>query len=185
MNPLPQINALDVAILAALAAGLFAGWSLGVIRQLLGLAAFYVALVFGAQLHPWVSGWIRSIGSQADWVLVDAMSFVAIFLVVLLAFNWAGFRVYKDTRVPILKALDNVLGGILGVFSAILFLVIGLAVLRFAFSVPWQEWDGLRLEVTRLYTDSTLEKLFYGFTPTLYLLIRPWLPGGLPAIFSF
>ena len=185
MELLSQINALDLAILLALGGWFFVGWRRGVLRQLLGMAAFYVALVLGAQYHRIVSNWIMSMGSGATWVIVDAISFTLLFGVVLVVFNWVGYQVYRDTRVPFLKAVDNVLGGIFGVFTMVLELIIGLSLLRFMVSVNWLEWESLRQEVLQLFTASRLEDLLVNAAPALYVLIRPWLPAGLPAIFSF
>jgi len=182
---LSQINALDVAIFVALAGGLMLGFRRGVIRQLLGMAAFYVALVLGAQYHRIIGGWIMSMGSGATWVIVDALSFCMLFVVVLVIFNWVGYQVYSDTRITFLRALDNIAGAAFGLLTMVLELIIGLSILRFMVSVNWSEWESLRQEVLRLFTGSTVEDVFLNAAPGLFVLIRPWLPAGLPAIFSF
>jgi membrane protein required for colicin V production len=181
---LARANALDLIILALLAAGLLAGWQQGLIRQLLGMAAFYVALVLGAQYHWLVGGWVMSISPNASWVAVDSLAFLFLFIVVLITFNWVGRQVYADTHIPFFSLLDGLAGALFGMVAACLQVIIALSLLRFVQSVPWFEWESTRQVVLQVFRASALEPIFTGAAPLLYVLIRPWLPSGLPALFS-
>jgi uncharacterized membrane protein required for colicin V production len=180
-----RANALDLIILALLAAGILAGWKQGLIRQLLGMAAFYVALVLGAQYHRLVGGWVMSVDPNATWVAVDALAFIFLFVVVLLTFTWVGRQVYADTHIPFFALLDGLTGAVFGVLAACLQVIIALSLVRFVLSISWFEWEGTRQVILQAFRTSALEPIFVGAAPMLYVLIRPWLPSGLPALFSF
>lgn len=185
MEPLAQVNLVDLAILAALVAGFFMGWSRGVLRQLLGMAAFYVAMVLAAQYHRTVAGWVMGVVPGASWVVVDAIAFILLFAVVLLLFNWVGYQVYTDTRIHFLKLLDSLIGSAFGVLTMALEIIIGLSLLRFMLTVMWPGFDSIRQTLVAAMGGSVLEPFFLAAAPALYVLISPWLPAGLPAIFSF
>lgn len=184
MEILAQANVLDLIILALAAVGMLMGWRQGLIRQLLGMAAFYVALVLGAQYYRLVGSWVMAIYPQAVWVAVDMLAFVFVFVVVLITFTWVGHQVYADTRIPFFSLLDNLAGALFGVLTACLQVIIVLSLVRFVISVPWFEWEGTRQMILQVFRTSALEPTFVGAAPILYVLIRPWLPSGLPALFS-
>jgi membrane protein required for colicin V production len=185
VDVLAKINLLDSVILLALLAGFAMGWYRGILRQLLGLAAFYVALVLGAQYHRTVAGWVMGIAPMANWVVVDAIAFIILFVLVLLLFNWVGYQVYTDTRIHFLRLLDGLIGSAFGAFTMMLEIIIGLSLLRFMVSVTWPGYDAMRQTLQTAMTGSFLEPIFLTAAPALYVLVRPWLPAGLPAIFSF
>lgn len=185
MELLAAVNLVDLAILAALVAGFLLGWFRGILRQLLGLAAFYIALVIGAQYHRTLAGWVMGIAPMANWVVVDGIAFMCVFVVVLTVFNWVGYQVYSDTRIRFLRLMDGLLGAGFGVFTMALEVIIGLSLLRFMLSVPWPGYDSMRESLLSGMSGSVLEPIFLAAAPALYVLIRPWLPAGLPAIFSF
>jgi uncharacterized membrane protein required for colicin V production len=177
-------NALDLIILALLALGMLVGWQQGLIRQLLGMAAFYVALVLGAQYHRLIGGWAMAIAPYASWVAVDTLAFLLVFIVVLITFNWVGHQVYSDTHIPFFSFLDGLAGAFFGILAACLQVIIALSLVRFVLSISWIEWEGTRQVILQTFRTSALEPIFVGAAPMLYVLIRPWLPSGLPALFS-
>ena len=184
MEILARANALDLIILLLLAAGMLTGWQQGLIRQLLGMAAFYVALVLGAQYHHLIGGWVMGIAPNAVWVAVDTLAFLFLFIVVLLTFTWVGHQVYADTHIPFFSFLDGLAGALFGVLAACLQVIIALSLARFVLSISWFEWEGTRQVILQVFRTSALEPIFVGAAPLLYVLIRPWLPSGLPALFS-
>ena len=185
MEILTRFNPLDLMIVLAMGGGFFMGWHRGVIRQLMSLVAFYVALVVGAQFYRTVSGWLMSISPASSWVMVDTIAFALVFIIVLVIFNMVGYLVYKDTRIALLRAADNLLGGVLGVATIILELVIALSLARFASSTNWLQFESMRQFLVDLLGTSVLDNLFLTAAPILYEVVRPWLPAGLPALFTF
>lgn len=184
MDFLPQANALDLTILALLATGMLTGWQQGLIRQLLGMAAFYVALVLAAQYHWLVGGWVMSMAPNATWVIVDGLAFLFVFAAVLLTFTWISHQVYADTHIPFFSLLDGLSGALFGILAASLQVIIALSLARFILSTSWLEWEGTRQIILQVFRASTLEPIFNGVAPLFYVLIRPWLPSGLPALLS-
>jgi uncharacterized membrane protein required for colicin V production len=185
VETLARANALDLIILALLAAGILTGWKQGLVRQLLGMASFYVALVLGAQYHRIVGGWVMAIAPNSVWVVVDTMAFLFLFVVVLLTFTWVGRQVYADTHIPFFALLDSLTGSVFGILAACLQVIIALSLMRFVLSISWIEWESTRQVFLQVFRTSVLEPIFVGAAPMLYVLIRPWLPSGLPALLSF
>ncbi len=185
MEILTRLNALDVVIVLLLVAGLLSGWMQGLLRQLLGMAAFYVALVLGAQYHRLLAGWLTGLVPNALPVAADSLSFLLIFGLGTALFNWVGRHVYANTHLPFLSFLDGAGGAIFGFLTSCFQVIIALTVLRFLLGVSWMEWESARQAISAAVKDSALQPIFLASAPAVFALIRPWLPAGLPALFSF
>ena len=185
MEILTHLKTLDVLILAILIFGLLSGWLQGLLQQALGLAAFYVALVLGAQYHRLLAGWLIALFPGALWVAADSLSFLVTFGLATALFTWVSRHIYENTHLPFLSFLDGIGGAIFGFFTACLQVIIGLSVLKFALSVNWTQWEATRQTILTVFRESTLGPLLLSSAPATFDLLKPWLPVGLPAIFSF
>lgn len=184
MEVFSRFNALDLAIAAFLAIGFLVGWSQGLLRQLLGFAGLYIALVLGAQYHRLLARWIAALVPSALPVVVDAVAFFFIFGVAMAIFNWLGHQVYASLRLPFIGCLDGLLGAIFGLLAGCIQLIIALTVLQFLVSINWREWEPWRQTILALIRTSTLFHPLLASAPTIFALLKPWLPAGLPAIFA-
>jgi len=180
-----QVNGLDLVICAALGGGFLAGWHRGLVRQLLDLAGFYVSLVLAAQYHRVIADWVMSVVPYAPWVAVDTFVFLFLLTAVMLVFTWVGYQIYTDTHIAFIALFDGLMGAVFGVLTVALEVVIGLSLLRFVLSVNWFDLESWRQLVLSAFTGSTLEPVFTATAPIIYVLIRPWLPAGLPALLTF
>jgi membrane protein required for colicin V production len=119
------MNVADVVIAIILVIGVASGLSRGFIRGLFGLAA----LVLGVRIAA------GSYDRVADSVLFfvpgdfgpEIVSFVLIFLLVLIAIGWLGRVIAKALKLAALGWLDRLAGGVLGFIMASV--VIGIALL--------------------------------------------------------
>jgi membrane protein required for colicin V production len=110
----------DVVLVLVLAGGFLLGFLRGVMRQLIALAAWVVSFTVAAQLQRPVAEWLVSQDPQYSLQYVDMLAFGAVFVVLfgiaLVAIEVVGTVSDLTTH----AALDEVLGGALGVGLALL-----------------------------------------------------------------
>lgn len=121
MDVLARLSWVDVAIIALLALGVFIGFTQGILRYVLSALAVLVAFVLAAQLKGPVAG------AFGVWQAFppegrELLFFVLLFFGLVIGL-WLLIRVvYRRTRLPVAKQVDEIGGGILGlVFVVILF----------------------------------------------------------------
>ena len=176
MDVLARLSWVDVAIIALLAAGVFIGFTQGIIRYLLSVLAVLVAFVLAAQLKGPVSdafGVWQAFPPEGRELLFFVLLFFA--LVVGL---WLLIRVvYRRTRLPIAKQLDEIGGAILGlVFVIVLF--------SFHVVVFDSFYRGAGADATGpvgAYYSALDDSLIVGFLretviPGVGFLVRPFVP---------
>jgi len=185
MDILRQINWLDLIMLILLAVGLAQGWFLGFIRQVVSLAAIYIGLVLATQYYSTVSGFLLFLAPDAFPMALEVIAFLLLFILAQIVVNFVTSDVYKSGRLPFLGVLDNLVGAVLGLLVVILGLSIGLALLHFATRIEWPVALDLYATLRQGLEQSYLVPLIQEKIPLLYASLLPWLPQGLPAIFTF
>lgn len=176
------VNVVDLVLAAVLILGLLVGMAQGLIRQMLIMLASYMALIVAAQYYPHIG---RSLG---PWIGGDSASrgiiaLVSTFGVMAAILNWLTYYVYRQTSLPSLAWGDRVAGAGLGLIWGWALAGLGLVIVNFATSLPWQAWEPDRVAFTTLLSRSTLAPFVTGLLPHLFSTMRPWLPLGLPAPF--
>ncbi len=113
----------DGVLVAFFALAFFLGYTQGVLRQLLGVGVFAVALIVAAYLRSPVGAWLAS---NWTWLPVDfsaMVAFAASFLVLLGAMTLAVQAYYRRVLLTArLAVVDEIAGGVLGVLIAALVL---------------------------------------------------------------
>ncbi len=175
MELLEQLSWVDLVIIGILAAGVFAGFTQGMIRYVLNAIAVLVAFVLASQLKgPVVDllGFWRMFSPGGRELLI--------FMVLFIGFVIAGFfairAFYKRTRLPVAKQLDEIGGAIFGLIFAAMFLTFQLLVLDSFFKAGGEPvgWVGS-------YYDALNESLLISYfretlIPTAGFLARPFVP---------
>ena len=117
MDLLAQLSWFDLVIIGILAAGVFAGFTQGMIRYVLNAIAVLVAFVLASQLKgPVVDllGFWRMFSPGGRELLI--------FMLLFIGFVIAGFfairAFYRRTRLPVAKQLDEIGGAIFGLIFA-------------------------------------------------------------------
>lgn len=178
------LNSADLALAVVLGLGLVVGLAQGLIRQALALVALYVALVLAAQYHPYLGrsleGWVAG-GPGVRNVVALAVLFVA-FAVIL---NWLTRYIYcRQTSLAALVWGDRFGGAALGLIWAWTLGGLALTIANVAVSFSWQGWEADRLALSNALSHSSLAPLVNSYLPFLFASLRPWLPQGLPAVFT-
>jgi membrane protein required for colicin V production len=185
MNLIAGFNWLDFLILLLIIASTIIGFTQGLLRQVIGLAALYVAAVLGAQYYVVLSDWIGKISMQGSTNrFLNAFSFLVILFVVSSVINWLAFDAYRSTKLRIAPLIDQVGGTVLGLVTVSITIAVILPVLTFATSEPWPWSESARLFVLKGMQTSQILPIFNLLIPLLLNGIRPWLPAGLPSLFG-
>lgn len=175
MELLERLSWVDLVIIGILAAGVFAGFTQGMIRYVLNAAAVIVAFVLASQLKgPVVDllGFWRAFTPEGRELLV----FVLLFVGFLVAGFFAIRALYHRTRLPIVKQLDEIGGAIFGLLFAALVLTFQLLVLD-SFFRGGGETGGWVNSYYELLNDSVIIAYFREILiPTAGFLARPFVP---------
>jgi len=132
-----RITPFDLVILLALAAAFIVGYAQGVIRRLLGIAAILFAIVLGSYLRAPLGAYLAN-----EWTSIDdrysfMVAFGAVFLATAVTLSIGIQITYRPA--PLFQkypALDEILGGLLGVLEGIIILTAVVLILDPYFTQP-------------------------------------------------
>lgn len=176
MEVLTQLSWLDLVIILLLAVGVFVGFTQGAIRYALNCVAVVVAFVVAAQLYLpviGVLGFWRAFTPAGRELIIFFILFV-----ILVVGAWFAIRaLYHRTRLPIPKAIDEILGAVFGLLWVALILVFHLVVLDTFFLGEGQAggwlagyYDAMNGSILVQYARDVL-------IPTAGFLARPFVPS--------
>ena len=175
MEVLARLSWFDLVIIGILAAGVFAGFTQGMIRYVLNALAVVVAFILAAQLKgPVVDlfGFWRAFTLEGRELLV----FVLLFFGFVIAGFFAIRALYHRTRLPILRQLDEMGGAIFGLIFAALVLTFQLLVFD-SFFRAGGETGGWVAAWYEILNDSLIIQFFREtLIPTAGFLARPFVP---------
>ena len=173
---LGQLTWFDMVIIVALVAGVFVGFTQGVIRYLLNCIVVLIAFVLAAQLKgPLVdllSFW-RAFTPEGRELLVFVLLYIGF-----VVGGWFAVRaLYSRTRLPIPRQLDEIGGAVLGLLYVAL--VIGfLMVVYDSYFLTGGEAAGWVGAFYSTMNESVLVQFIRDtIVPTAGYLARPFVPG--------
>jgi uncharacterized membrane protein required for colicin V production len=172
---LTELSWVDLVIIGALAVGVFAGFTQGMIRYVLNAVAVIVAFVLAAQLKDPVFDLLRFWGA-----FTAAGRELLIFWVLFAGFTIAGWFViralYRRTRLPIVRQLDEIGGAIFGLIFVALVLTFQLVVLDSFFLTGNDTGGWVAALYDALNSSLIVEFLREVVIPTAGFLARPFVP---------
>jgi uncharacterized membrane protein required for colicin V production len=180
MDFLTKLGPIDLVIVAALAAGVFAGFMGGMVRYALNIVVVIVAFIIAGLLRdPFDSilgGW-DVFGPELRLQLVFLILFVGLTIG-----GWFLVRIFwRGTRLPIAKQLDEIGGAVLGLVFAALSIVMLLVVMDTFFRTAPDAEVNTAGPLTGIYEamDSSVLVDFFRATliPTLGQVARPFVPS--------
>lgn len=175
MELLSRLNWVDLAIILILAGGVFVGFTQGMIRYVLNAVAVLVAFVLAAQLKGPILdllGFWTAFTPEGRELLV----FVLLFFGFVIA-GWFAIRaLYRRTRLPVAKQLDELGGAVFGLIFAAMLISFQLVVYD-SFFLGGGETGGW----VASYYDALNSSLIVAFLrdtviPTAGFLARPFVP---------
>lgn len=187
MDFLNKLGPIDLVIVASLAAGVFAGFTQGMIRYVLNVLVVIAAFIIAAQLRgplTDVLGFWDAFTPQLRLQIVFLVLFVLLVII-----GWFIVRaLWRGTRLPIAKQLDELGGAVVGLLFAALSIVMTLLVMDSFFkSAPdaavnaagplKSVYDSLNGSVLVDFFRTTL-------IPTVVQLARPFVPSDIARFLS-
>jgi len=175
---LTRLSWVDLAIIGLLAGGVFAGFTQGMMRYILNAVAVLVAFVLASQLKgPVVDllGFWEAFSPEGRELLI--------FNILFFGFTIAGFFViralYKRTRLPIVRQLDEIGGAIFGLLFTVLVICFALVVLDSFFEGGGQTGGWVK-SLYDAMNDSVIIEFFRATViPIAGFLVRPFVPSDL------
>lgn len=180
MEFLQKLGPIDLVIVAALAAGVFAGFTQGMIRYALNIvvviAAFVVAGLLRDPFDNILNGW-NVFGPELRAQLVFLILFIGLTIG-----GWFIVRAFwKGTRLPIVKQLDEIGGAALGLVFAALSIVMTMVVMDTFFQTASDSAVAAAGPLKGFYDAMNASVLvdFFRTTllPTLGQAARPFVPS--------
>jgi membrane protein required for colicin V production len=179
------LNWVDLVILLIAVFSLVAGYVRGMLRQVIWLAALYIATILGAQYYSVVGGWIRALTFQEHSSrIVNAIAFLIIVFVISFLLSWLAADAYPVEKLKLLPWVNQIGGSVLALATMVVATSVVLWVLLFSTGEPWPGNEGLRFSLMGGLHSSLLVPIFESFKDPLLKAILPWLPAGLPSIFN-
>lgn len=175
MELLTRLSWIDLAVIIVMAAGVFIGFTQGAIRYLLNSLAVLVAFVLAAQLKGPI------VGLLGFWTAFSAagrelLVFVLLFFGLVVA-GWFTIRaLYRRTRLPVPKQLDELAGAVLGLVWVALLITFHMVVYD-SFFLDGAEPRGWVGSYWEALNDSLIVDYFrQALLPTVGFLLRPFVP---------
>ena len=178
MDLIGQLTWFDLVIILALVAGVFAGFTQGMIRYALNCLAVIVAFVLAAQLKgPIIEllGFWRAFSPEGRELLI--------FIILFIGFVVAGFLViralYHRTRLPIVRQLDEIGGAVFGLLFVALLISFGVVVLDSFFEGGGQTGGWVKTVYDALNDSVIIEFFRATIIPFAGFLVRPFVPSDM------
>jgi uncharacterized membrane protein required for colicin V production len=173
-----RLSPIDLFIVVCLAAGVFAGFTQGLIRYALNALVVVIAFVVASQLREPLFDLLKF------WnAFTPALRELIIFLVLFVGLVIGGWFIvramYRRTRLPIVRQLDELGGAVLGLIFAALSIVFLMLVLDSFFTVTDAD-AGWLTDFYRAMDRSVLVEFFRTtLIPTVGMLARPFVPSDI------
>ena len=182
MEFISQLQPVDLFVVLALAAGVFAGFTQGIIRTLLNclvvLIAFVVASILRDPLYDLLGFWQAFTPELRREIL-----YLVLFLAVLVGGWFAARSIWRRSRLPIPKSLDVIGGAILGVLFAAMVITFLMVVLDAFFkTAPDAATAGaglLRWFYNSLNSSVLVDFFRTALLPTFGVVLSPLVPSDI------
>ena len=181
MEVLSRLSWIDLVVILALAAGVFVGFTQGMIRYVLNIVVVLLAFVLASQLatplFELLSFWTAFTPEVREFVL-----FFVLFIGLVIG-GWFIIRAfYRRTRLPIAKQLDEIGGAIFGLVWVAVLITFLLLVLDSVFAdtaEPLPGIGGLRAFYDAMNSSLLVEFFRETIIPTAGFLARPFVPSDI------
>ena len=175
MELLAELNWVDLAIIIALAGGVFAGFTQGAISYLLNALAVVVAFIVASQLKEPILellGFWTAFDPEGRELLIFALLFIGLTVA-----GWILIRrTYRRTRLPVARQVDEVIGALFGLLFAALVISLQLIVLDSFFKGGGEGTGWLNGYYEALDSSAIVGFFRETLIPAVGLVARPFVP---------
>ena len=181
MEVLSRLSWMDLVVILLLAAGVFVGFTQGIIRYVLNVFAVILAFILASQLAPPLFD-LLGFWTAFTPEVRELLLFVLLFIGFVVG-GWFLIRAfYRRTRLPIAKQLDEIGGAIFGLVWAAVLITFQLLVLDSLFAgrtEPAPGVGGLRAMYDAMNSSLLVEFFRQTIIPTAGFLARPFVPSDI------
>jgi membrane protein required for colicin V production len=140
------MNVLDLILILPILWGAYNGYKKGLLIEVIGVAAFIVALIVGFKMLGFGMNFIAPyIGEHLANRFMPYLSFSLIFFPTIFLINRFGWMLRKALRYTVLGTIDGFAGGVVGVFTW----VFGLSTLLWLLS-------SIGYDIPKKYTENAI-----------------------------
>lgn len=172
----------DTLLILLIISAMLAGFADGFVLQAVNLLGLYVGLALAAAYQPRISRIVRGILGPTETLVRDTVIFLLITVIIWVLINVATRFAFEVGRLRTGQTLDRLGGLALGLLSGFILSLLAILLLSFMTSVPWPDYNGLRLFVVNGMNHSQVRDQILSTTPLLVEFIRPWVSGYIPPI---
>jgi uncharacterized membrane protein required for colicin V production len=178
LDTTPAQFTVDLLLVALVGVNAYLGWRYGMLRRLVGFAGLYLGCLAATNVGNAVAAALHS-GS----VFVNAWSFVAVLVVVVVTFEVLGF-LFNDKiqriAVVLFDRIAGVIAGVLvGLAQALVLFLVAYALANTSGSSPGATHD--RASAADAIQSATLAGQAVRITPEVHSIFGPVLPSDLSA----
>jgi uncharacterized membrane protein required for colicin V production len=182
-----SLNLFDLLVAFAFAMTFILGFIQGTLRRLLGIASMLFSFLLAANLRATVGGFFAQNWHQFPSEYSYMIAFGLVFVTATVVFSLIIQGLYKHQ--PLFAradAVDEVLGGILGVVQAMLLLGIAIIILDSFFRLPILPSDGELILVRPLWDAINSSGIVHIYRdvliPGFYTVLSPLIPADIRGV---
>lgn len=176
------MNELDYVLLFIILLGVVVGWRRCLVRQLISVAGMYPTLLFAGYLYD-IMGWTLADAFGIGLTSMHNFSFVLVVVILTFLLELLSYKLFEGTQLPALHKLDNLLGGLVGVFYGALWAATVLILIQYGITRT-----GGTLE-TYVRESTLTPDLNSMLDQAVFNILNPLFTGDLPkmyrAIYNF
>lgn len=180
MEVLSQLNWTDLLLIIVLAAGVFFGWTQGLMRYLTATLGTLVAFIVASQLKGPLTDALSTFWTAFEPVTREMLVYLVLYVGLTIGFWFIARAFFLRTHLPISKALDEIGGAFFGLLFVVVTIVFGLVVLDTFYDPPLDVAVASAGFLDGLYealNDSLLGGYFRDVViPTFGYIARPFVP---------
>ncbi|HEY7738164.1 MAG TPA: CvpA family protein [Candidatus Limnocylindria bacterium] len=189
MELIASFTVADLVVLVTLALGVFAGFQQGLFRSLLNCAVVLVSFIVASQLKGPIADTLSGVWrmgtpeQQELWIYLTllAIGYIGGYLLVR--------TFYRQTRIPIVRQVDEILGAIVGVLFVALLFCFSLVALDTFFQTLSEQAASVATILGPIYdflnSSIILTWMQEWLTPIAGFIVRPFVPDDIEQFLVF
>jgi len=189
LDVIGELTILDLVVLVSLAGGVLAGFQQGALRYILNAIVVLLAFIVASQLKGPIAGAVSGVWHAAS----PEQQELWIYIVLLAAGIIGGFLLvrtfYRQTRLPLVRQLDEILGAVLGALWVAMMYCVSLIVLDSFFQAATEGSATAATLLSPLYdamNQSVILNWFRDFLlPIIGFVVRPFVPPEIAQFLVF
>ncbi|HHS96593.1 MAG TPA: CvpA family protein [Chloroflexi bacterium] len=176
------MTGLDIFLILIFAVVCIAALVQGLIRQLMSLAVLFIVTAVVGNVYPYGALALAWVQERAP-TLADGIAFFVMFLFFTIALEVLLRRSFPVTRLPKLKALDNILGFLVGLLNGLIIVSLLLTLVGYSAHRSWGEIaPRARRALIRAYRDAMLRPYLATFWEGYLTAHTLWFPRTPPLL---